>query len=103
MNLLGLLTSGQRHRASWAPLGRPVACRATRKGEKWSQAGPAGGVLAQGLFSGLKPFLFSKLFLNFQITLISTQIWILNDSYLQNKIQAFHHTKKNMLRHECNN
>jgi hypothetical protein len=42
---------------------------------------------AHGHISGLKPFLFSKLFSNFQITLNSTQIWILNDSYSLNKIK----------------
>jgi hypothetical protein len=83
---------------------RWIATRVVRRGKERSQVGPW-GVSAHGHIPGLKPFLFYKLFSNLQITLNSTQIWILNDSFSQNKIKSEHSTiqKKNMHQHVCNN
>jgi hypothetical protein len=51
----------------WAALGH---AQAREREPGWAD----GGVSAQGHFSGLKHFLFSKLFSNLQIILNSTQI-----------------------------
>jgi hypothetical protein len=59
-----------------------------QEGKKPGWAGGGGGVSASVPLPGLKPFLFS----NLQITLNSTQIWILNNSFSQNKIKSEHST-----------
>jgi hypothetical protein len=65
---------GQRRQFGWAPLGRPVACKATRERSNGRLGWAGCEVSAQCHFLGLNPFLFSKLFSNLQITLNSTQI-----------------------------
>jgi hypothetical protein len=51
------------------------------------QAGPTVRFWSKAISQGLNPFLFSRLFSNLQITLNSTQIRILNDSYLHTRTQ----------------
>jgi hypothetical protein len=79
--LLGKETPGSVCYPTWAAPG--LRAREAREG----LAGPAGKDSAHGHIPGLKPFLFSKLFFNLQITLNSTQFLISNDSYSQNKIK----------------
>jgi hypothetical protein len=55
----------------WAALGHYAG---HAQGRERKRGWAAGEVLAQRHFSGLNPFLFSKLFSNLQITLNSSQI-----------------------------
>jgi hypothetical protein len=72
--LTGAADPGQRHRFGWAPLVQLVARWAACEGCKGRLGWASGEVLTQGHFSGLNPFLFSKVFSNLQNTLNSTQI-----------------------------